>query len=95
MEALRTTYIQALPEKIRRVQCAWRALEADRWDEEAYNVVYHMIHNLAGGAGTYGFTEISLQARNTLQLMKPWLDAGAGPGEGAQLQITRHIEALS
>ncbi len=94
LEELRTAYLTALPEKINLVQKAWSSLDLNEWDPAAYQAVYRLIHNLAGGAGTYGLTSITHQARSVLTTMKPWLDNEQPPTTDMELQISQGIEII-
>ena len=94
LEILRSAYLEALPEKVSRVQKAWQSLDIKQWDQSAYQSVYRLIHNLAGGAGTYGLLSITRQAKDVLKTMKPWLDNEQGPEAGSELQISQGIEIL-
>ncbi len=94
LEELRNAYLQTLPQKVQLVQKAWQALDVSEWDPAAYQAVYRLIHNLAGGAGTYGFTSITQEARKILKNMKPWMNNTGPLGPELQLQINQGIEIL-
>ena len=94
LRSLRNAYLSVLPEKVNLVHKAWHSLDFTEWDPAAYKSVYRLIHNLAGGAGTYGLHRVSQQARAILNIMKPWMD-NAGPLEtDPQLEINQAIELL-
>ena len=69
LDELRMAYLQAIPDKVRLVKKAWQLLDFTDWDKEQFKNVYRLIHNLAGGAGTYGFSAISNQARTIMVTM--------------------------
>ena len=94
LEELRSAYLQTLPQKVEVVQQAWEALNAEQWNPADYESVYRLIHNLAGGAGTYGFTAITAEARKILNTMKPWMHSEVPPASELQLQINQGFEIL-
>ena len=66
LEELRSTYLHALPAKVKRATKAWQQLTRMEWDAGFFKNVYRLFHNIAGGAGTYGYLAISSQARAVL-----------------------------
>ncbi len=94
LDELRSVYLKALPEKVRLIGKAWRSLDTSNWDATDYKAVYRLLHNLAGGAGTYGLSSITRQARSLLDTMKPWLDRSTPLESDIQLQIDQGLQLL-
>ena len=69
LNELRLAYLQTIPDKIRLLKKAWQLLDFTVWDSEQFKNVCRLVHNLAGGAGTYGFSAISNQARAIMVMM--------------------------
>lgn len=94
LEDLRTAYAKNLPNKITEAVSEWQALNPQLWDSEAFQAFFRSIHNLAGGAGTYGIYEVSTSARNLLGLLKPILKTGTAPAATILEQISAHLSDL-
>jgi HPt (histidine-containing phosphotransfer) domain-containing protein len=62
LEEQRLDYHRALPAKLVELETAWDSMAADSGDA-AWTVLERMAHNLAGSAGTFGFTEIGDAAK--------------------------------
>ena len=69
-------------------------MDRQEWDRNSYKQVYRLIHNIAGGAGTYGLTSISSQARVILREMKPCLDSMSQLSAEAYGTINELVESL-
>lgn len=94
LEELRNTYLKALPGKVRIAQKAWMKVDRQNWDEEVYKQVYRLLHNIAGGAGTYGLTSISSQARVILNEMRPSLESLQPLTKDTYTKINDLVESL-
>jgi chemotaxis protein histidine kinase CheA len=68
LEALRQTYAQELPQKVRAVADAVASLPAGGWDTEAFEAAYVLVHRLTGSSATFGFEPIR-QAAATLEAL--------------------------
>ena len=77
LEELRIAYLQTLPDKSRLIKKAWHSLDFENWDVNQFKSVYRLVHNLAGGAGTYGFLAISSHARMIMAKMQPGISMAA------------------
>lgn len=94
LDDLHSAYLQALPSKVRLVQKAWHTIDLSNWDQAAYKSVYRLVHNLAGGAGTYGLNSISKQARVILETMKPAMNDANPLNSSLCLHISQGFEIL-
>jgi HPt (histidine-containing phosphotransfer) domain-containing protein len=85
LESQRLEYRQMLPAKLAELQSAWGSLAAAGSGEDTWVVLERMAHNLAGSAGTFGFSEIgeaakllerAIQARNAVDIASAVADLG-------------------
>jgi diguanylate cyclase (GGDEF)-like protein len=69
----RLQYIKGLPGKIADINLIWNQLQNNEWRLEVVLKMRNMAHNLSGSGGTFGFHELSEQAReleNALDMIK-------------------------
>lgn len=72
LQQLQNKYTAELPAKIQLLQNYWQQLQAS-YDDDVLREFSRGAHNLAGSAGTFGFSELSKQARileKTLNTLK-------------------------
>lgn len=62
LEELFISYKEKLPQKIQAIELRWLALTKN-WDSKQFEVFHRDVHSLCGSAGTYGYLELSKQAR--------------------------------
>ena len=78
-------YRGSLPGKQREIDGAWQAAAAADWNSDELKPLYHLVHKLAGSAGSYGFRELSEQTRKLDRRLSDTL-AGEGPLDVAAAQ---------
>ena len=69
LEKVRQSYIASLDEKRKTIARDWASLK-ENWDEDTYENMYMVIHGIAGSAETFGFPELTQQARNVIDQLK-------------------------
>jgi hypothetical protein len=69
LAAVRKSYIASLADKHTTVTASWNSLKSG-WVEESYDALYLVVHGLAGSAETFGFPEITHQARTVVNHLK-------------------------
>jgi len=69
LDAIRISYIASLKDKHDAVLGNWESLKSD-WGADTYDQLYLVIHGLAGSAETFGFPQITRQARNVVNQFK-------------------------
>lgn len=69
LEKVRQSYISTLIEKRNAIDTHWSVLKENA-DEETGSKMYLIIHGIAGSAETFGFPELTKQARSTLDYIK-------------------------
>jgi len=62
LQVLRDRYAASLPEKITAINTQWQCLD-EEWDWGVAVVLHQMIHNLAGSGASFGYAQLSVQAR--------------------------------
>jgi diguanylate cyclase (GGDEF)-like protein len=69
LQELSVQYAKKLPAKIDTIQKYWLKLKSD-WNDSAWDDLYREVHNLTGSAGTYGYHQLSKDARTLVELLK-------------------------
>jgi diguanylate cyclase (GGDEF)-like protein len=95
LEKLRVEYQTQLPSKLEALEKDWLAL-VKQWQPEILVQLHRNVHSLIGTSGTFGFTEISKEARALDNLLKPLLventpnfTPGANLDQSVQSSIAR------
>lgn len=63
LRRLRDSYASELPDKICKIDQAWRHLLENGSDIERLRLMIRLCHNLAGSAASFGFPEVTRTAR--------------------------------
>lgn len=63
----RLQYIKSLPGKISEINSIWNQLNTTEWRVEVILKMRNLAHNLSGSGGTFGFHELSEQAKQLEQ----------------------------
>ena len=92
--ALQQSYAAQLPDKIGAIESCWRALQEGHWDQTAHAQLHQLTHSLAGSGGTFGYTQLSQQARAIEELLKDLLECHREPTEQERTQVTAMIGSL-
>ena len=87
---LRIAYIQSAPSKLSTLNSLWDTALATGWDAQAREGLVELTHRIAGSGGSYGYPDLSTEARH-LELMLKALDAA--PADVSPLEQAR--EALA
>jgi len=94
MEKLRDDYQHKLPHDIRHIRALWKNLLYVKWDNKAFLLFHRLVHNLAGSAGTYGFTEIGALASRLVTQLQALEETHAPPGDRERSRISGGLERL-
>ena len=76
LRALTVMFVEKLPGKLLEMETALNQLVQNKDDPETLNLLYRLLHTMAGSAGTFGFDEIGLEARALEARLKPLLAGG-------------------
>jgi len=69
LQKLQDKYISQLPDKLNALEMMWKEAIHDR-DISALPALRRQLHNLAGSAGTFGYSAVSIEARNLEELLR-------------------------
>ncbi|CAG0987698.1 hypothetical protein GPROT1_02752 [Gammaproteobacteria bacterium] len=95
IEALCRRYIASLGDKRAALEAAWRGCCADGDRESALRELASLAHRLAGSAGSYGFDELGLQARNVDRLASILLaNPASTAGKNLAFEVTGLLDAI-
>lgn len=87
LKILSDAYAAQLPEKLQQVEQAWDNLSHAEWDEENFQAMHRMVHNLTGSGKMFGFANLSDVARNLEECLKPIMQTKAEPSEAQRKSI--------
>lgn len=95
LEKVRLSYIATLDKKSEEIDSNWQALN-ENWDEDIYKNLYMIIHSIAGSAETFGFPDLTAQARTVINQFKQTNSTSSDiiANEEINLQITNLMTAL-
>lgn len=60
---IKLAYQSELSDKANELKLLWKALQDEAWNVDRLVELHRLVHNLAGSGATFGFVEISTQAR--------------------------------
>lgn len=78
---LRRYFTGRLPARLAEIAAAHEAAREAGWAEEPLRTFHRLLHSLAGAGATFGFPEVSEDARRLERRVQAALEAGAPPGE--------------
>jgi HPt (histidine-containing phosphotransfer) domain-containing protein len=97
LTALRAGFAEKLSGRLAEIEAAVGALGADPqapgWRAKL-RVVLGLAHQLAGSAGTFGFTALGEAARDVEGLCAQALEASDEPGDAVRAAIVRRVAGL-
>ncbi len=93
LEAIKVSYIASLSEKRDVIDQHWQSLKAD-WLADTFDAVYLVIHGLAGSAETFGFPDITRQARKVVDQFKQLKSHAPPDDSGFISEIDQEIQTL-
>lgn len=73
LSTLRNGFVELLPPRLNEIQAAIEGLEQEPMNMERRATLHRLLHNLTGAAGTFGYHELSSEARILEQTLKTWL----------------------
>ena len=87
------SYAERLPKKLGDIDAVWRQLET-QWGKEQLDVLHRMVHSLTGSGETFGFAELSAEARSLEQILKNHTQLKQPFGDAQCIEIKKHLSAL-
>ncbi len=94
LKILSDAYAAQLPEKLQQVEQAWKQLPHGEWNEECFQSLHRMIHNLTGSGKTFGFPLLSEMARNLEEYLNEFVSSQTVPDEKQHQHIQEMLNKL-
>lgn len=69
MHSVLVSFTQELPERISEIEALWESLQTD-WNIKALQELHRSVHNLVSNGRTFGYPELSSQARALERVLK-------------------------
>ncbi len=69
MRLLLASFTQELPDRISEIEALWSKLQIE-WDMKALQELHRSVHNLVSNGKTFGYPELSIEARALEQVLK-------------------------
>lgn len=69
MRLLLASFAQELPDRITEIEALWNKLQKE-WDSKALQELHRSVHNLVGNGKTFGYPQLSIEARALEQVLK-------------------------
>jgi diguanylate cyclase (GGDEF)-like protein len=76
LRALEAVFVLKLPAKLVEIEEALNQLVENSTDVDVSKLLHRLLHTMAGSAGTFGFPEMGLQAKELEARVKPLLTGG-------------------
>lgn len=93
LKALHDDYATGLPKKIGQIRSGLDALRIE-WNDELLRTLHRQAHSLTGSGATFGYGEVSDNARKLERVLKKLSEAGAGSGQAWVQEIEPMLRAL-
>ena len=74
LKRLKDQYAKQLPGKIKSIIDDWLIIK-NSWENEVLTRLHRNVHSLIGTSGTFGFSALSIQARELETALKPFTQA--------------------
>jgi diguanylate cyclase (GGDEF)-like protein len=91
---LQDQYILNLPKKIARLNDLWQKLVHYSWSDAAFGLLQRITHGLAGSGKTFGFEQLSHDARKLDNYLLPFVDRKQRPSAEERATIEALIKSL-
>lgn len=83
---IRLSYVENLKVKRAQINLLWESLQKG-WQNESASELHLILHGLAGGAETFGFSDVSKKARSAVNLFREI-------EENSQLRVPQKMVAI-
>lgn len=93
MRLLTASFTEELPNKISEIETLWSKLQAE-WDMGALQKLHRSVHNLVGAGKTFGFPELSVEARTLEQILKSLMQKEVTANDLQSNMILRQVSEL-
>lgn len=93
MRLLTASFTEELPNKISEIETLWSKLQAE-WDMGTLQKLHRSVHNLVGTGKTFGFPELSVEARTLEQILKSLMQKEVTADDLQSTMILRQVSEL-
>ena len=93
MRSLLAAFAQELPQRIGEIESLWSRLRAG-WDTKALQEMHRSVHHLVSNGKTFGYPELSVEARALEQILKRMLVETIPADDALANHILQQIDAL-
>ncbi|MBS0496061.1 MAG: diguanylate cyclase [Gammaproteobacteria bacterium] len=93
MRSLLAAFAQELPQRIGEIESLWSRLRAE-WDTKALQEMHRSVHHLVSNGKTFGYPELSAEARVLEQTLKHMLMETIAADDVLANRILQQIDAL-
>lgn len=95
LNALRDGYALQLPHKIAEMKALWEGMGATEKQQETLRALHILTHTLTGSSATFGFHEVSKQARALEGIFEILVENNTLPNATERSEITILLDALA
>ena len=92
MRSLLAAFAQELPQRINEIESLWSRLQAG-WDTKALQEMHRSVHHLVSNGKTFGYPELSVEARALEQTLKRMLVETIAADDVLANRILQQIDA--
>jgi len=93
MRSLLAAFAQELPQRISEIESLWSKLQLD-WDTKALQEMHRSVHHLVSNGKTFGYPELSAEARALEQTLKRMLVETIPADDALANRILQQVDAL-
>lgn len=87
LKILSDAYASQLPEKLNQIEQSWIQFSHGDWDDEDFQILHRMVHNLNGSGKMFGFAKLSDVARNLEECLNQIMQAKVAPSDEQRNRI--------
>lgn len=87
LKVLSQAYAAQLPEKLNQIEQSWIRFSHNDWDDEDFQVLHRMVHNLKGSGKIFGFAKLSDVALNLEESLNQIMQAKVAPSDEQRIRI--------
>ena len=94
LKRLREEFGVALQARLDILETVWGRLRQGTWEHKEVEVFHRELHTVTGSAGTFGFTEVSVRARQTLTQLRTIMTRAEAPTSEEVEVITASMDEI-
>jgi diguanylate cyclase (GGDEF)-like protein len=94
LEQIKKSYAEELPQKLAQIGTLFEDANKNGFNEESFNTLYRLVHNLVGSGATFGFIDVSNAARILADELQKYLHTDTYPSADAMKNINKMADDL-